>query len=211
MEIAMDERTIEPKISLMRMSTPVKALATCIIVTLAFGMIGALGQIYVHDIIPTFFSGDDSKSVESSSKHHDMERKEHTSEATSSVRGDLFADLSPEKQKPKKMPIYKNEQFVWTLKWTHIHLFGMNMIFILMGAITIGLNVSSKSRTWLVVLPFIGILIDILAMWLKGFVSPVFFWLHVPGGGIFAVVFFYVSIRALWEMWGRPRHVSASL
>lgn len=204
----MDERLYKPKISLMRMSTPVKALASCIIVTLAFGMMGALGQIYVHDIIPTFFSDDDGNAVESTSKGHGMEMKEHSSEATSSGRGDLFSDLSPEKPEPKKMPIYKNEQFVWTLKWTHIHLFGMNMIFILMGAITLGLNVSSKFRTWLVVLPFIGILIDILAMWLKGFISPVFFWLHVPGGGIFAVVFFYVSIRALWEMWGSTKNES---
>lgn len=207
----MDERSIELKISLMRMPTPVKALATCIIVTLAFGMMGALGQIYIHDIIPTFFPDDAGKAVESSSKGHDMEMKEHTSEAKSSGRGDLFSDLSPEKPEPKKVPIYKNEQFVWTLKWTHIHLFGMNMIFILMGAITLGLNVSSKSRTWLVVLPFIGVLIDILAMWLKGYVSPVFFWLHVPGGGIFAIIFFYVSIRALWEMWGSPKNKSLAL
>ena len=204
----MDERLIEPKISLMGMPTAMKALATCIIITLAFGMMGALGQIYVHDIIPTFFSDDAGKTVESSSKDHDMEMKEHATEATSSGRGDLFSDLTPEKPEPKKMPIYKNDQFVWTLKWTHIHLFGMNMIFILMGAITLGLNVSSKTRTWLVVLPFIGVLIDILAMWLKGFVSPVFFWLHVPGGGIFAVVFFYVSVRALWEMWCSHRNES---
>jgi hypothetical protein len=137
--------------------------------------------------------------------------KEQTGETTSSGRGDLFADLSPEKPEPKKMPIYQNEQFVWTLKWTHIYLFGMNMIFIMMGAITLGLNISSKFRTWLVILPFIGVLIDILAMWLKGFVSPVFFWLHVPGGGIFAVVFFYVSIRALWEMWDIPKNKSLAL
>jgi hypothetical protein len=78
---------------------------------------------------------------------------------------------------------------IWTLKWTHIHLFG------------IWLDAVSALRTWLVVLPFIGVLVDILAMWLKAFVSPVFFWLHVPGGGLFAAVFAYVSLRALWEMW----------
>ena len=90
---------------------------------------------------------------------------------------------------------------IWTLKWTHIHLFGMSKIFIFVGAITIWLDAVSALRTWLVVLPFIGVLVDILAMWLKAFVSPVFFWLHVPGGGLFAAVFAYVSLRALWEMW----------
>ena len=201
----MDEKLIKPKISLMRMPTPVKALATCIIATLAFGMVGALGQIYIHDIIPTFFSDDAGKAIESSSIGHDMEKKEHTSAANSSGRGDLFSDLPAEKPEPKKVSLYKNEQFVWTLKWTHIHLFGINMIFILMGAITLGLNVSSKTRTWLVVLPFIGVMVDILAMWLKAFVSPAFFWLHVPGGGLFAAVFGYVSLRALWEMWAKGR------
>ena len=48
-------------------------------------------------------------------------------------------------------------------------------------------------------------LIDNLAMWLKAIVSPAFFWLHIPGGGIFAVVFGYVSARALWEMWAAPQ------
>ncbi len=35
---------------------PAKALATAIIAVMAIGMAGALGQIIVHDIIPTFFS-----------------------------------------------------------------------------------------------------------------------------------------------------------
>ena len=104
-----------------------------------------------------------------------------------------------EKEEPE--PFYKSEQFVWTLKWTHIHLFGINMIFIFMGAITIFLNIGAKARTWLVILPFIGVLIDIATMWLKAFISPAFFWLHLPGGGLFGIVFAIVSIRAFWEMW----------
>jgi len=112
--------------------------------------------------------------------------------------------LAPVVEKKKVKLFYQQEQFVWVLKWTHIHLFGMSMIFIFMGAITIWLDVSSDVRTWLVVLPFIGVLVDILAMWLKAFVSPAFFWLHVPGGGLFTIVFAYVSLRALWEMWFTP-------
>ena len=104
-------------------------------------------------------------------------------------------------QNSESEPFYKSEQFVWNLKWTHIHLFGMNMIFIFMGAITIFLNISVKARTWLVMLPFIGVLLDIATMWLKAFISPVYFWLHIPGGGLFGIVFAIVSIRAFWEMW----------
>jgi hypothetical protein len=68
------------------------------------------------------------------------------------------------------------------------------------------LDASSRLRSWLIALPFVGVLVDILAMWLKGFVSPVFFWLHIPGGGVFALIFGYVSLRALWEMWIKPEH-----
>lgn len=77
----------------------------------------------------------------------------------------------------------------------------MNMIFVFMGAIAVFLNVGTKWKTLLVVLPFAGVLIDIATMWLKGYVSPAFFWLHIPGGGLFGFTFFYVSARAFWEMW----------
>ncbi len=195
----LEESTLN-RTTLAGMHTPAKALATCIILTLAFGMVGALGQIYVHDIVPTFLSKDEKE------RHSEMQMENKESSAMPATgRGDLFADLKVQETVPKIIPLIQNEQFVWTLKWTHIHLFGMNMIFIFMGAITLMLNISTRSRTWLVVLPFVGVMIDILAMWLKGFVSPVFFWLHVPGGGIFGAVFFYVSLRALREMWGNPQ------
>jgi hypothetical protein len=119
-------------------------------------------------------------------------------EATSG-RGDLFASAPLEEKVAE--PFYKKEQFVWTLRWTHIHLFGMSMIFIFMGAITLFLDLSLKARTWLIVLPFLGVLVDIAGVWLKGYISPAFFWLHVPGGALFGAILVYVSLRALWEMW----------
>jgi hypothetical protein len=79
----------------------------------------------------------------------------------------------------------------------------MNMIFFFVGGITVFLNYGVRLKTWLIVLPFLGVLVDIAAMWLKGYVSPLFFWLHIPGGGLFGLVFFWVSLRALGEMW-RP-------
>ena len=71
-----------------------------------------------------------------------------------------------------------------------------------MGMVATCLDLKSKARAWLIALPFIGVLIDIAGMWLKGYVSPYFFWLHVPGGGLFGVVFVFVFVRALYEMWG---------
>lgn len=181
--------------------TPAKALATAIIAVMAIAMTGAMGQIIVHDIVPTFFSGSDSEKSADHAMPAMAENPAGEEEKTAS-RGDLLSGESIEIQEDKPS-FFETEQFVWTLKWTHIHLFGMNMIFIILGAVTIFLDAGPKLRTWLVVLPFVGVLTDIAAMWLKGYVSPAFFWLHIPGGGLFGVVFAYVSIRALIEMW-RP-------
>ena len=174
---------------------PAKALITAIIMTMAIAMAGALGQIIIHDIIPTFYTGTHPAGHSGT--------KEAEADATSiegSSRGDLFAEEVIEADVEKKA-FHSTEQFVWTLNWTHIHLFGMNMIFIFVGGITVCLNYSVWLRTWLVVLPFLGILVDIAAMWLKSYVSPLFFWLHVPGGGLFGLVFCWVGLRALRELW----------
>jgi hypothetical protein len=122
---------------------------------------------------------------------------------TKPARGDLFADEAMTQTKPLPKPLLKNEQFIWTLRWTHIHLFGMSMIFIILGAVTVFLDLSPRTKGWLIALPFVGVVVDIAAMWLKAFVSPVFFWMHIPGGGLFAGIFVFVFLRAMVEMWGK--------
>ena len=177
---------------------PAKVLVSAVILTMALAMVGALGQIIVHDIIPTFFSS--SQMEHRGSKA--TQEGEQTAAGTSDdqVRGDLFAE-EPTEMEADRSSFLHSEQFVWILKWTHIHFFGMNMIFIIMGAITLFLDLGIRVRSWLVIVPFVGVFIDILAMWLKIYVSPVFFWLHIPGGGLFGVVFGIVTFRALLEMW----------
>ena len=187
------------------MSIPSKALSTCIILTMAFGMLGAAGQIIVHDIIPTFYAENTTSERTASEPPHDNMTTGEMESNSSSGRGDLFSSLSPTVTEPERKPFYLDEQFVWALRWSHIHLFGMGIIFIFMGAISLLLDADPKLRAWLILLPFVGVLIDIAAMWLKGFVSPIFFWLHLPGGGLFGLVFVYVSLRALWEMWIKPQ------
>ena len=176
---------------------PAKALVSGVILTMALAMAGAIGQVIVHDIIPTFFSS-------SEMKHRGTEAMQETDVAAEDTvedsRGDLFAD-EPTVKETEETSFVHSEQFVWLLKWTHIHLFGMNIIFIFMGAITLFLDLGLRTRTWLVALPFVGVFIDIGAMWLKIYISPVFFWLHIPGGGLFGVVFGFVIVKAMLEMW----------
>ena len=75
---------------------PAKALLTAIILTISVGMIGAGGQIIIHDIIPTFFS------------EHPGETGSHAEmTAVTSQRGDLFADDPVEKTEEKRTPLYQ--------------------------------------------------------------------------------------------------------
>ena len=167
-----------------------KVCVTMIIVIMSLGLMLAVGQIIVHDIIPTF--QDDGKHL---SMSHG-ESKKH-----SDTRGDLFSDTPAEK---KVTPFYQTDEFIFALKFTHIHIFGMSAIFILMGVLVLFLDVNQKIRIWLIVLPFIGIIIDLTSVWLKLFVDPVFFWLHIPGGALFGIVFSVDAVLILWQMWGNP-------
>ncbi|MCF8053040.1 MAG: hypothetical protein K9L59_17515 [Desulfobacterales bacterium] len=168
---------------------PAKALATAIVIMLGIGMMGALGQIIVHDIIPTFFE------QESAGREN---AKEMPGSSAAPKRGDLFA--SAQDQAPEQA-FYETEEFIFALKFTHIHIFGMSGIFIVMGALAFFLDRSAALRTWLIVLPFAGILVDLGSVWLKIFVHQAFFWLHVPGGALFAAIFAIESVLILLEIW----------
>ncbi|TES90654.1 MAG: hypothetical protein E3J94_04740 [Desulfobacteraceae bacterium] len=166
---------------------PGKVLITMIILMISLGFSVAVGQVLVHDIIPTFWEND---------KHKIQEP--HESEEHSVMRGDLFDETSLEE---KTIPFYKTDEFIFALKFTHIHIFGMSAIFILMGIIVIFLDLGIKARIWLIILPFIGVIIDLASVWLKLFVHPAFFWLHIPGGSLFGVVFIVDAVLILWQMW----------
>ncbi len=189
---------------LSRLPSPAKALATAVILVMGIALLGALGQIIVHDIIPTFFQAGKDGFTGGAERSLDANAQKEGLQGNAKGRGDLFADLLSKNKSRNSKAFNKKEKFVWLLKWTHIHLFGMNMIFIFMGGIAIFLDVGIRARLWIVMLPFIGVLIDIAAMWLRAYLSPVFFWLHIPGGGLFVTVYGFVSIKALAEMWLRP-------
>jgi hypothetical protein len=167
-----------------------KVLATMIIVMMSIGLGVALRQIVVHDIIPTFWGDGQHMTAD-----HDEK------ETQSDMRGDLLADAPVEK---KVTPFYQTDEFIFALKFTHIHIFGMSAIFILMGILVLFLDVSQSIRIWLIVLPFIGVIIDLASVWLKLFVDPVFFWLHIPGGVLFGAVFAVDAVLMLWQMWMNP-------
>jgi hypothetical protein len=127
--------------------------------------------------------------------------------ASDSGRGDLFGDAPAQKA---EIPFYETDELIYALKFTHIHIFGMSAIFILMGVIVLFLDLGVRTRTWLVVLPFIGIIIDLASVWLKIYVHPGFFWLHMPGGGLFGMVFVIEAVVILKQLWFGTRVSNAS-
>jgi hypothetical protein len=169
-------------------SLPGKILVTMIIVMMSLGLCVAAGQIIVHDIIPTFWG---------ENKHVMLNQGEI--EKQSITRGDLFADM-PVKENATPF-FYQTDEFIFALKFTHIHIFGMSAIFIIMGIIVYFLELGIKARILLIVLPFIGVIIDLASVWLKLFVHPAFFWLHIPGGSLFGAVFVIDALLVLWQMW----------
>jgi membrane protein YdbS with pleckstrin-like domain len=75
------------------------------------------------------------------------------------------------------------------------------LLTVLKGIIVIFLDLGIKARIWLIILPFIGVIIDLASVWLKLFVHPAFFWLHIPGGSLFGVVFIVDAVLILQQMW----------
>ena len=175
---------------------PGKVLVTVIIVMISLGLTVAAGQVIVHDIIPTF-SKDNGHMMEANG-----EAENHIA-----MRGDLLDDTLAEEE---SVPFYKTDKFIFALKFTHIHIFGMGAIFILMGIIVLFLDLGVQTRIWLIVLPFIGVIVDLSAVWLKLFVHPAFFWLHIPGGLLFATVFSVDAALMLGQMWADPyaKHIT---
>jgi hypothetical protein len=114
------------------------------------------------------------------------------------TRGDIFATM-PSKKRTK--PFYKTDEFIFALKFTHIHIFGMSAVFILMGIIVLFLDLGNRNHILLITLPFVGITIDLASVWLKIFIHPAFFWLHIPGGVLFGVIFAIDTILIMWQMW----------
>ena len=169
---------------------PIKILVTLMVIMISLGMLSALGQIVVHDIIPTLGKGMMGH-IESRSGGNDRHHEN---------RGDLFASAEPALE---KKPFYKTDEFIFALKFTHIHTFSMSAIFILMGAVTVFLDLGIKTKAWLITLPFVGVGSDLASVWLKLFVHPVVFCLHIPGGVLFGTIFGMGACLSLWQMWGR--------
>ena len=83
---------------------------------------------------------------------------------------------------------------------SHIHLFGIGMIFLLTGIVFSLSETPIWLRISLVVLPYLAILADIGSWWLTKFI-PVFGIVVIVGGALMGVALAGQILISLWEMW----------
>lgn len=83
---------------------------------------------------------------------------------------------------------------------SHVHLFGISIIFLLTGAIFSMSEMSSLWRTTIISLPFLTIWADIGAWWITKY-APAFAWVVIIGGGLMGLALGVQIFISLWEMW----------
>ncbi len=85
---------------------------------------------------------------------------------------------------------------------SHIHLFGVSMIFLLTGAIFALSATPVWFRIFLVVVPYLGILMDIGSWWFTKYLDPAFFaYIVIGGGACWGLALAAQILISLWEMW----------
>ena len=83
---------------------------------------------------------------------------------------------------------------------SHIHLFGISIIFLLTGTIFALSGVPSWLRITLIVLPYLAIVADIGSWWLTKLV-PVFAYVVIIGGALMGAALAGQILISLWDMW----------
>jgi hypothetical protein len=94
---------------------------------------------------------------------------------------------------------------------SHVHLFGISIIFLLTGAIFAMSEISWKWRLPIIAIPYLAIWADIGSWWLTKY-EPVFAYVVVGGGTLLGLALGVQIFFSLWEMWfaGRRRPDLAS-
>jgi hypothetical protein len=90
---------------------------------------------------------------------------------------------------------------------SHIHMFGISIIFLLTGGIFALSEISTKWRMLIIVLPYFAIWADIGAWWITKY-EPIFAYVVLFGGGLMGVALAAQILISLWEMWFAKRATS---
>jgi hypothetical protein len=84
---------------------------------------------------------------------------------------------------------------------SHIHMFGISIIFLLTGAIFALSETPVWLRVSLVVIPYVTIMMDIGSWWFTKYLDPAFAYVVIAGGAGMGLALAAQILIALWEMW----------
>jgi hypothetical protein len=87
---------------------------------------------------------------------------------------------------------------------SHIHLFGISIIFLLTGAIFSLSATPAWLRVSLLVFPYLTIIMDIGSWWVTKYYSALFAYIVIIGGALMGLALAGQILISLWEMWVVP-------
>jgi hypothetical protein len=84
---------------------------------------------------------------------------------------------------------------------SHVHLFGISIIFLLTGAIFSLSETPIWFRVSVLILPYLAILMDIGSWWATKYFDPLFAYIVIIGGAFMGLALACQILVSLWEMW----------
>ena len=118
----------------------------------------------------------------------------------SAQSGQSIVPLTAYEEVRKLTQVGAGPSFTQLARVSHVHLFGISMIFLLTGAIFSLSATPSWLRVSLVSIPYLAIFADIGSWWVTRY-EPVFAYVVVIGGAIMGAALAGQILISLWDMW----------
>ena len=230
-------------VSLRSLSSSLRALFTCFLLTIGFGYLAAVTYLFFVDIQPHQQMG--MSVVDGISMKYHGQRGNTRLEAAlggrmgdrgsaqdrqaiihwvrEGARADKFATVQPIFAKDcdachspasglpvpplttydevhKVAQVDTGSSFSQLARVSHIHLFGISLIFLLTGGIFALSTIPARWRLPIIILPYLCIWADIGSWWITKF-EPLFAYVVLIGGGLMGLALALQILIPLWEMW----------
>ncbi len=93
------------------------------------------------------------------------------------------------------------DTFATLVRVSHIHIFGLGMVFFLLGRIFILCEMPVRFKRIVVVIPFAAIALDIGSWWFTKYSMHIFAYVVMIGGIVMGVSFAFQALISLYQMW----------
>ncbi len=103
------------------------------------------------------------------------------------------------------------DSVVTLVRVSHIHLFGLGLIFFLIGRIFLLAEIPVWLKSVMVIIPFFAIGIDIGSWWFTRYSPDIFAYSVILGGGLMGISFAFQVVISLYQMWFYKPKAGSSL